>query len=198
MNEARIILPDKQRYALWSKNKYRCALQLQSNDGVILDRICAYKKECVVAHSSNVSKFHAIEVNVLSHSSDSICLECIVYYCRRTFVYTNISPNHIFCCDTHSPAQHSTVHIRIYRTLQHIILFAQGMLAMQFLALCNSSSIHFRLMVYQKCIPYACDTNIRARKFRIGQVPSDLLGQDEEVFQCWLTHKSYLHRAKYN
>lgn len=47
-------------------------------------------------------------------------------------------------------------------------------------------------MVYQKCIPLACDTNILARKFRIGQVPTNLFGQDEEVFQYWLTHKSYL------
>lgn len=51
-NEARILLWDNHR---------------NSQSNVILDRICAYKKECVVAHSSNVSKFHAIEQSKWQH-----------------------------------------------------------------------------------------------------------------------------------
>lgn len=146
---------------------------------------------CCVAHSSNVSKFHSIEVNVLSNTSDSIRFKCILLH-TRVRVHTNfISPNHIFCCGT---AQHSS-HSHTSFTTAYYPLCSRHVRHAISRPICNSSTIHFRLMVYQKCIPFSCDTNILARKFQIGQAPSNLLGQDEEVFQCWLTHKSYLHRV---
>lgn len=85
-NEARILL--------WDNHP-------NSQSNVILDRICAYKKECVVAHSSNVSKFHAIEQSKWQYP-----LWMYINYCRRVSMYTNfILPNHIFVVTL--TAQHS-------------------------------------------------------------------------------------------
>lgn len=178
MNAARILLWNKQRNLLQPKNKY-CCTPCKSNQ--ILDRICAYKKKCVVVRSTNVSKFHSIEVNVLSNPSDSIRFECICILNACACPCTQISfhPT-IFYVVTRSTAQHSTHSHMTFTTAYYPL--CSSMLAMQFLALCNSSSIHFRLMVYQKWISFVCDTNILVRKLQFGQVPSNLLGQDEEVF----------------